>query len=457
MRLTPDGPRGETHLIVIVNLFTKHTYLFPTVGCTATNLALAVWTYWCNFGLTDAIISDQGPDLTSQLFRELTKLAGVRHQFSIANCHANGVERILKEVSRHLRALVYDKRLTNAFEDPTLLPSVQYILNSHRSAETNFTPFELMFGNDAEKYAMIFKQDNGQNPTHLWLSRLNDNLKLVRQLSKEYQQGLIEHRQDKDTPETLNTYQRGDFVTFNSGPKVLPKMSCRYKGPYIVERQSKNDVLCRDLVTDAVHTFSLKDLEPFFCQSKDDAYAAALRDKHQFVVKRVVSYRGNCTKRTQMFFTLEFEDGDIKELPWTPDIQCEAYYSFCRRFNYLYHLTLDVEMAKKHRLNLNRESISAVKPGDLAYVDLRFFGDDWYENLNLPDWATTSYVLEFEYTHWYHKSSHKKISGKVLLTGETYALDNYLVFAWGSILKFDPNSMVLVTKSLISQYPDIGN
>ena len=172
--------------------------------------------------------------------------------------------------------------------------------------------------------------------------------------------------------------------------------------------QYKNDVTVRDLVSDAIHTYSLKHLEPFYCESEEIAKETAMRDQHQFLVKRVISYRGDSTKRTEMYFTLEFEDGDVRELPWSPDIQCEAYYNFCKKYAYLFHLTLDTSLAKKHRTLLNKENITEVDIGDVVFLDLRFFGDYWYESLGLPDWPTTSYVMKFTYTHWFHRTSHKK-------------------------------------------------
>ena len=137
------------YILVVINLFTKLVYLQASVGCTAQTLCVLVWTYWCTYGHTDMIISDKGPDLNSTLFEELVKLMGMRHVFSITDKHSNGTERINKEVLRHLRAMVYDTRVSDIFSDKTKIPSVQYVLNTHASIEISdsaVTPFELTFG-----------------------------------------------------------------------------------------------------------------------------------------------------------------------------------------------------------------------------------------------------------------------------------------------------------------------
>ncbi len=42
LEITPHGPEGHTHSLVIVNLFTKRTFLYRSKGCTAANLATAI-------------------------------------------------------------------------------------------------------------------------------------------------------------------------------------------------------------------------------------------------------------------------------------------------------------------------------------------------------------------------------------------------------------------------------
>ena len=113
VQITPPGKDNHTHVNVIVNLFTKLVYLEPVKGVTALNLAGTMWKYWSLYGHTDVIISDRGPDLNSEPFEQLTEYMGMRHTFSIADKHANGCERIIGEVVRHLRALVYDNSEKN--------------------------------------------------------------------------------------------------------------------------------------------------------------------------------------------------------------------------------------------------------------------------------------------------------------------------------------------------------
>jgi hypothetical protein len=57
-----------------------------------------------------------------------------------------------KEVDRHLRCLVWDRNIRDVFDDSTVIPFLQYILNTHVSSETGFSPFELTFGSPDKIY-----------------------------------------------------------------------------------------------------------------------------------------------------------------------------------------------------------------------------------------------------------------------------------------------------------------
>ena len=456
--ITPVSKSGYTHIVVMVNLFTKLVYLYAVKGMTAINLATAVWKCWCTYGLTDMIISDMGPDLKSELFAELVKLSGLRHVFSIANRHVNGCERIIKEVVRHIRAICFDKRIEAdaVLEDELLLATIMFILNTHESSETGYSAFELTFGSQDSIYKnLLAAQGRDNDPSHQLLKRLNDYLALVRQISADYQKSLVEKRAEAGLdPAKQNQYCPGDFVMFDAGAKPHPKLSSRMKGPFEVVRQYKNDVQIRNLLTGGIREYSVSDLEPFF-GDKESAIEAAMRDHEQFKVEEILSYTGDSRTKSTMVFKVKYADGDILDIPWTPDIQCEAYYDFCESRPYLRHLAYDSFTAKRFISSMRKENITTVSVGDTVYVDLRFYGDLWYESLGLPDYATAAYVMEFTYTHWYHKNSKRKISARFNLNGSNYAFDNYLVYCWGSQKDFDPARMILVDASLAAAYPKI--
>ena len=64
VEVTPHGKSGESHIYVVVNLFTKLTVLSKGTEVSAENLVAAIWTYWTTYGKTDSILLHQTKDYT---------------------------------------------------------------------------------------------------------------------------------------------------------------------------------------------------------------------------------------------------------------------------------------------------------------------------------------------------------------------------------------------------------
>ena len=147
--------------------------------------------------------------------------------------------------------------------------------------------------------------------TSAWIKALDEDLRHVRAVSAKFQQELVQER-TKDTPEEFqNKYQAGDFVLFQRDPNVPrpTKLSSPYTGPYEVIQQRKNDVECRHVVMGNIKVLHVTRLK-LFTGSREEAYQAALLDADQFVIRKIHYWRGNPEKRSEMFFWVEFDDGD---------------------------------------------------------------------------------------------------------------------------------------------------
>jgi hypothetical protein len=385
----------------------------------------------------------------------------VRHQFSITDKHVNGVERTLAEISRHARAIVFDERIKDIFADPMLLPAIQYILNSEQHSETGFSPFELMFGTDDKEYfSFPPSTDAVANVEHYsrFVANLNANLQLLRQISLEYQTKLAKKRISETPLHEQNTYQPGDYVLFDMGPKPFPKLHYRYKGPYEVIQHVHNSVTCRHLVLGFVEVYDVASLI-LFPTDYATAYDAALRDRDQYVIARISGHRGDLTTKTNMEFYVEFADGDHRWLPWTLDLDDSIpFEEYVSSIPELYPLKFKIKVAAQWKHDLNKKDITTVTPGDTVYVLLQWFNYAWYQNLQLPNIYPKVYVVEACFSHWYYKQSHRKISDRfpIFPNGEnTYVLTNAEVFQYFSNKILNLDSMVLVDKQFVAQFPHI--
>lgn len=97
-----------------------------------------------------------------------------------------------------------------------------------------------------------------------------------------------------------------------------------------------------------------------------------------------------------------YTDGDVVEVGYAgSDLKTTTQFEdFCQSSPILQTLMLKVEQVTKLRSQYNRQPLSSwnFSVGDLVYVDLRCFGEAWYQGQeNLPDLHTVQYVVLGKY------------------------------------------------------------
>jgi hypothetical protein len=348
--------------------------------------------------------------------------------------------------------MVYDQKIVKHWLKPTVLPLIQFMMNCEdTSSESGIVPLHAHVGNIDEIYHRLPSDTAIPLVQNLFVRTLADNLKAVRAASALFQKSLADSRSAETPQLTQNIFKPGDFVLKHQLPRPS-KLYFEYLGPFLVLSQVKNDVQVRNLVYDSIHSFFVEDLK-LFHGSAEQAMDAARRDTDQYAIEAVSAYRGDPLQRTTTSFLVQFVDGDNVWLPWSMDISStQAFEIFCQSRNELYLLLYSAKEAKRIYAAINKQPISEVKPGNVAYVDLRWYGYDWYSGLGLPHYDTQRYVVAFEYTQWYHSTTRTKIVAVCRLFNEEWPLNHYFVRAYGSCLSLPENS-TLVDNKLVVEYP----
>ncbi len=103
---------------------------------------------FARYGYPEAIYSNQGPQFTSQLFRQLQAALGIRITDTTGyNLKSNRqVERMHRDLNTILRALVADHGDPYDWED--LLPSALFALRTAVCRSTGLAPYQILFGRD---------------------------------------------------------------------------------------------------------------------------------------------------------------------------------------------------------------------------------------------------------------------------------------------------------------------
>jgi hypothetical protein len=92
-----------------------------------------------------------------------------------------------------------------------------------------------------------------------------------------------------------------------------------------------------------------------FIGSREDAYRLALEDADQFVIDRIIAWRGDPRVRTTMEFEVLFVDGDRVWKPFDHDLAGAVQFeTFCNENPELYLLCFTVEKARVEAKRINQ-------------------------------------------------------------------------------------------------------
>ena len=118
-----------------------------TKDASALSAAYCLVKHFGRFGAPLQLRSDNGPHFIADLIREFLALVGVQHWLTLVYSKEENaiVERMNKEINRHLRALTYDNTSLENYAQS--LPFVQRILNSNHSDRLKISASQLLFGN----------------------------------------------------------------------------------------------------------------------------------------------------------------------------------------------------------------------------------------------------------------------------------------------------------------------
>jgi hypothetical protein len=191
-----------------------------------------------------------------------------------------------------------------------------------------------------------------------------------------------------------------------------------------------------------------------FHGSKEAGRAAAMLDADEYEVQEVLAWKGCVEERSYMWFKLKFSDGEVVWKEWDKDMDnLQAYGDFIQQEAPLFMLRFPVRDANKQRTWLRRTEITSVVPGDTVYVDLRRWGEAWYDQLGLEDAYETIHVVECSYRAW-NGRGRKKINIHCMIFDENLTFDAYEVYCWGTIKRMS-DKMTLIDERFVRAHPEV--
>ena len=228
----PTSKTGYTSALVVEDDLTKTFAIAPmkdqTTGTVARKLVDHVF---CYYGIPEAIVTDNGGNLISELMKCLCqKLKIKRIQTSIYHPQSNAVERVNKDLKIYLRAFV-----ANHKEDwSDYIKLFYFVHNTSYHSSIGESPFKILYGRNAELPNSLLKPYSGDT-YFVYIKNLQDNLARLAKIAKE---NMIRHKQERKKRHDKNLRifvpWYNDRVLWKVPRTLGNKLSYLYEGPYLV-------------------------------------------------------------------------------------------------------------------------------------------------------------------------------------------------------------------------------
>ena len=230
------------------------------------------------------------------------------------------VERVNKEVNRHLRAFTFDSASLESYK--LCLPFVQRIINSSVHSSTGASPASLLFGNQLNLDRGILTEFPENNNIPLPASKIiADMLIIQKQLNEMAEDQLksadkihVEVNKGQQTIFDVDSY----VLTLNPrGPET--RLHCKWLGPFKVVSFNKSQYTILNLITKKTRDVHASQLRSFkFNPTKRNPADIARRDYMEFFIEDIIAHVGHKSKASHMKFHVKWLNYDSTHNTWEP-------------------------------------------------------------------------------------------------------------------------------------------
>ena len=243
---------GYTHLVTMVDRFTRWTEVVPVRNISTESVATAFLTHWVSrFGVPRVIISDRGKQFESALWSLLlNKLGIVRKSTTAYHPQSNGaIERFHRTLKNAIRAKCQENKSWYSAL-PLILLGIRTAINRQ-----GFSPAQMTYGTRIEVPTSFFVPDEPEvaEPTSHFLQKLFSE-------ARKFPKPVRSHNKSTFVHKDLATAQ---YVWLRE-PSPRTTLSPRYSGPYkVISMTDKVVTLDIDNRTDNV---SLDRVKPAYLE-----------------------------------------------------------------------------------------------------------------------------------------------------------------------------------------------
>ena len=245
--ITPRSERGYRYILVVVDYATRYPEATPMKSVESERVAEELVNIYARLGFPKEVLSDQGPQFTADVMKEVSRLLSIRQLTSTPyNPKCNGlVERFNGTIKQMLKRMTEERpKDWDRYLGPLL-----FAYRETPQESTGFAPFELLFGRTVRGPMTILKElwtnettQSETKNTYQYVLDLRDRLEKTCELAQnELAKSQDRYRKYYDRKTKPRQYQVGDEVLLLL-PSDANKLLMQWKGPYpIVAKKSNMD------------------------------------------------------------------------------------------------------------------------------------------------------------------------------------------------------------------------
>ena len=241
------------------------------------------------------IRSDRGSHFMNDIVREFLTRTGTPHNLTLAYSKQENaiVERVNKEVNRHLRAFTFDSANLESYK--LCLPFVQRIINSAVHSSTGASPAALLFGNqlNLDRGILIKFPETDETPTSA-SKIIADMLLIQKQLNDNAVNRLMtadaQHLASNTESETV--FENGSYVLALNPKGPETRLHCKWLGPFKVLKSNRSEYTLLNLITKKTREVHASQLKTFrFDPAKTPPADIARRDYMEFFIENILPHK----------------------------------------------------------------------------------------------------------------------------------------------------------------------
>lgn len=312
----------KRYILVMVDAFTRWTELYCCEEATANSAAMSLLQHFGRFGCPRTIRSDRGSHFANETIEKFLRLTGVGHNLTLAYSSQENskVERVNKEVNRHLRAFVFD---TCSMDNYALgIPFVQRIINATPNQKTGISPSQLLFGNMIDLDRSIItpypERTDYDIPTNEILAQMIATQDRLSEVTRKIQQKEDQiHMESASIPMTV--FETGSFVLVHRRDGLPSRLHTQWLGPMKVLGHTDSEFRLLNLITMKEKLYHAQHMKPFlFNPHQTTPTDVARRDYLEFFVEEILQHTGSHKKLSSLHFLVKWRNYDDTHNSWEP-------------------------------------------------------------------------------------------------------------------------------------------